>query len=122
VPDEDLPVLYNLSDIFIFPSLYEGFGLPLLEAMACGVPVISSRASCLPEIGGDGAVYFSPGNAQELADKVLEIINNISLRNSMIEKGLKRSERFSWETMAEKTLSIYEDLSRNYFKSPLTAT
>jgi glycosyltransferase involved in cell wall biosynthesis len=122
VPDEDLPGLYNLSDVFIFPSLYEGFGLPLLEAMACGVPVISSRASCLPEIGGDGAVYFSPGNAQELADKVLEIINNISLRNIMIEKGLKRSKLFSWEKMAEKTLSLYEDLSRNYFKSPLTAT
>jgi len=121
VPDEDLPVLYNLSDIFIFPSLYEGFGLPLLEAMACGVPVVSSSASCLPEVGGEAALYFSPRSSRELAAKILDIISNKRLRNHLIKEGLKRSGQFSWKTMAEKTLSLYEDLYANHCRNTVIA-
>jgi glycosyltransferase involved in cell wall biosynthesis len=108
VPEQDLPVVYSLSDLFIFPSLYEGFGLPLIEAMACGVPVLSSNSSCLPEIGGESALYFSPKDVEDLADKITHITQNETLRNEMIGKGLKRAKTFNWHTMAEKTLRVYE--------------
>ena len=108
VSDDDLPYVYNLSDLFVFPSLYEGFGLPLLEAMACGVPVLTANTSCLPEIGGKAAIYFSAKDKNELAEKILNILNNDSIRRKMIERGLQRSKLFTWRSMAEKTLKVYE--------------
>ena len=110
VPDEDLPYVYNLSDMFIFPSLYEGFGLPILEAMACGVPVVASNSSCLPEIGGGGALYFSPEDVDGLVDRAIQIIRNDNLRRDLRERGLQRAKLFSWRAMAEKTLALYEDV------------
>jgi hypothetical protein len=110
VSSEDLPYVYNLSDLFIFPSIYEGFGLPLLEAMACGVPVISSNASCLPEIGGDAAIYFLPREIEELAKKIIMVSTNQNLRNDLIEQGIRRAKLFSWQTMAKKTLNLYEEV------------
>lgn len=112
VRDEDLPYIYNLSDLFIFPSIYEGFGLPLLEAMACGVPVISSDTSCLPEIGGNAALYFSPKEIEELARKIFSVITNKNLRNDLIARGFRRAKLFSWKTMAEKTLHLYQNVNR----------
>lgn len=123
VSDEDLPFVYGLCDLFVFPSLYEGFGLPLLEAMACGVPVISSNTSCLPEIGGDAAVYFSPKNVEELSEKITTIISNQNQRNNLIDKGLRRVKLFSWNKMADNTLKVYEDVYRtlyNGYPLPLT--
>lgn len=112
VPEEDLPCLYNLADLFVFPSLYEGFGLPLLEAMACGTPVLASDASCLPEIGGDGALYFSPRNKNEIAEKIYALLSNSTMRTELIERGCKRSQLFSWRRMTDNTLQVYEDTYR----------
>jgi glycosyltransferase involved in cell wall biosynthesis len=110
VPDEDLPSVYSLSDLFVFPSHYEGFGLPLLEAMACGVPVISSDASCLPEIGGDAVIYFSAEDVEGLTKKMIKVISNKNLRDDLIERGIHRAKLFSWRKMAEATLKVYEDV------------
>jgi glycosyltransferase involved in cell wall biosynthesis len=110
VPEEDLPYLYNLSDLFVFPSLYEGFGLPLLEAMACGVPVIAANTSCLPEIGGDAAIYFSAKNSLELSDVLEKVIKDKDLRHKIITNGFRRIHQFSWRKMAEKTLQVYETM------------
>ncbi len=112
VPEEDLPCLYNLADVFVFPSLYEGFGLPLLEAMACGTPVLASDASCLPEIGGDGALYFSPRNKNEIAEKIYALLSNGTMRTELIERGCNRSQLFSWRRMTDNTLQVYEDTYR----------
>lgn len=118
VQDEDLPYLYNLSELFVFPSRYEGFGLPLLEAMACGVPVISSNASCLPEIAGDCALYFSPDNRQELTKCIHELITNNDLRNQFIERGINRAKLFTWEKMAARTFNVYEDVYKTLYNKP----
>ena len=117
VSDEDLPVVYNLCDIFVFPSLYEGFGLPILEAMACGVPVLSSNASCLPEIGGDAAIYFAAQDVQHLVRKVRAVLNDSELRLTCIDKGFQRVRQFTWAKTAEKTLQSYEstiELARSH--------
>lgn len=110
VDDEDLPVIYNNSFCFVFPSLSEGFGLPALEAQACGVPVISSNTTSLPEVLGDGALYINPLSVSDLKSKMLEIIKNDRLRESLIVKGLENVKRFSWTQTAEKTLEVYREL------------
>jgi len=111
IPDDDLPVIYNLSELFVFPSLYEGFGLPILEAMSCGVPVLASASSCLPEIGGDAAEYFRPKDIEALGKKIFKIIKNSNLKVELREKGFQRAKLFSWSRMAEKTLELYERVS-----------
>jgi glycosyltransferase involved in cell wall biosynthesis len=110
VPDEDLPYIYSLSDLFVFPSLYEGFGLPLLEAMASGVPVLASNSSCLPEIAGDAALYFNPKDSRDLNAKIVSILDNKILSKELISKGFNRVKHFSWKKMTEKTLMLYEDV------------
>lgn len=106
VPDEDLPYLYNAAELFIFPSLYEGFGMPILEAMACGVPVITSNTSSCPEVSGDCAVLVDPQNPEMIAEKIAEVLTNNELKQRMVEKGLERVKKFSWEKCAERTLSV----------------
>lgn len=110
VPDDDLPALYSAADLFVFPSLYEGFGLPLLEAMACGTPVVTSDVSSLPEIVGDAAITVDPHKAEELAEAILRILEDPVLRVRLQNKGLARAKIFSWEDTAKKTLEIYEDV------------
>jgi glycosyltransferase involved in cell wall biosynthesis len=110
VSDEDLPALYSAADLFIFPSLYEGFGLPPLEAMACGTPVVTSDVSSLPEIVGDAAITVDPHNAEELAEDILRILGDPELRVRLQNKGLARAKIFSWEDTAKKTLEIYEEV------------
>ena len=97
VPQEDLPALYKNARMFIYPSLYEGFGLPVLEAMNCGTPVISSNSSSLPEVGGEAVEYFDPRNVEELTKKIKLLLNNESLRQEFIRKGKERAKKFSWE-------------------------
>lgn len=104
--NEDIAVIYNLAEAFIFPSVYEGFGLPVLEAMACGCPVISSNAASLPEVCGDAAYYFKPHDVKDIARAVSEVLSDRNLRQDLIARGLKRADLFSWETSAEKTLEI----------------
>lgn len=108
VPEELLPALYAYSTAFVMPSEYEGFGLPLLEAMACSAPVISANNSSLPEVAGLAAEYFETGNVEDLAEKMIMLANNPDVAQSMREKGYKQLERFSWDAMAEKTLAVYK--------------
>jgi len=110
VPEEELFELYRQARLFVFPSLYEGFGLPPLEAMACGVPVITSNTSSLPEAVGDAAIQADPLNVHELADAIRTVLTDPELWNTLKQKGIKRARQFSWETAARQLLRIYERL------------
>src|SRR5258708_1912827 len=107
--DEELVALYKSAQVYTFPSFSEGFGIPLLEAMACGCPVVSSNKTSLPEIGGDAAVYFDPHDLKDMTEKISKVLNEQKLRKSLIEKGQKRYKQFSWEKMAKQTLAIYQE-------------
>ena len=108
VPDEDLVSIYTLADCFIYPSIYEGFGLPVLEAMACGTPVMISNTSSLPEVGGDAALYFSPYVKEELVMQMQRFIINPELKKELSKKGLERSKEFSWKRVADSIYKQYE--------------
>jgi glycosyltransferase involved in cell wall biosynthesis len=110
VPEEELFELYQRARLFVFPSLYEGFGLPPLEAMACGVPVITSNAASLPEVVGDAAIQVDPLNVHQLADAIQTVLTNTQLWNTLKQKGIKRSRQFSWGTAARQLLQVYENL------------
>jgi glycosyltransferase involved in cell wall biosynthesis len=107
VPREDLPLLYNMAEVFVFPSLYEGFGIPPLEAMACGTPVVTSNISSLPEVVGDAAIKVDPQNIRDIAEGVYKVVVNKDLTQRLIAKGLKRARLFSWEKTAKRTLEVY---------------
>lgn len=111
VSDEDLVLLYNAAQVFLFPSLYEGFGLSPLEAMACGTPVISSNTSSLPEVLGDVAILLDPNDTIKWAEKIREVFTNEDLRKKLKHKGLERVKKFSWERTAQDTLRVYESLA-----------
>ncbi len=98
--------VYRNAEIFVFPSIYEGFGFPLLEAMACGVPAIAARSSSLPEVGGDAALYFDPTDARELEWAIERLLNDGRLRDQLIARGKQRASEFRWEVTAEKTLEV----------------
>lgn len=108
VPEEELPGLYNLADVFVYPSLYEGFGLPVLEAMACGVPVITSNVSSMPEIAGGAALLVEPSDARGLACAIGRVLADQELRQRMSREGIERSSPFTWERTARETLAAYE--------------
>jgi glycosyltransferase involved in cell wall biosynthesis len=108
VDERDLPALYSAASVFVFPSLYEGFGLPVLEAMACGTPVISSNSSSLPEVGGNAALYFDPHNANQLKDTLEGLLNDESMCAQLSRKGIEHSRQFTWEKTARETLGVYE--------------
>jgi len=109
VPEADLPALYSGATLFVFPSLYEGFGLPVLEAMACGRPVVCSNTSSLPEIVDEAALTFDPLDVTEMAAKIEKALGNESLREEMKEKSLQQAAKFSWERTARETLEIYRE-------------
>lgn len=113
VSNSELGVLYKGASLFVYPSLYEGFGLPLLEAMSCSTPVIASNTPSLIEIGADGAHYFDPLDPEALTETMLKLIEDHDLSSNMREKGLERNKLFSWENSATKTLSIYSSLFNN---------
>ncbi len=110
VPDEDLPLFYKNALCFVLPSLYEGFGLPVLEAMQYGCPVITSNISSLPEVGGDAALYIDPLNVNDIKKNLELIIQNSELRQKLIKKGYEQVKKFSWEKTARETLSALEGL------------
>jgi len=110
VEDEALPVLYNLADLFVFPSLYEGFGLPPLEAMACGTPVIASDVSSLPEVVGEAALLVDPLDVEAIAEAMRAGLFDQGLRDKMIGKGLERARQFTWARAAQSLLHIYEEV------------
>ncbi len=108
VTTEELIALFQEAEAFVTPSLLEGFGLPGLEAMATGTPVISSNASCLPEIYGDAALYFDPLNINQMTKKIEEVITSKKTQEELRKKGLKQVKKYSWEKMAKETLRVYE--------------
>jgi glycosyltransferase involved in cell wall biosynthesis len=110
VPDEDLAEFYNRAAVFAYPSLYEGFGLPILEAMACGAPVVSSNTSSLPEVGGDAALFADPHDAEGFTAQVLRVLRDPALRARMVEAGLRRTRQFSWRRTAEETIAVYQSV------------
>lgn len=110
VAEEDKPYLYNLASLFVYPSFYEGFGFPPLEAMACGVPVVTSVSSSLPEICNDSALLIDPYNVQELAEAMYQGLTDQKLRQELIKKGLERARKFSWEKCAKETLQIFNEV------------
>lgn len=110
VSDEDLPSLYNAADLFVYPSLYEGFGLPPLEAMACGTPVITSNTSSFPEVIGTAGITVNPYDVSELVESIREVLSNDALHANLKEKGLIRAKCFSWEKCARETWNVYKEL------------
>jgi glycosyltransferase involved in cell wall biosynthesis len=107
VPYEDLPSVYGAADILVMPSFVEGFGLPVLEAMACGTPVVCSRAASLPEVAGDAAEYFDPTSVDDLAATLERVLESRELQERLRCKGLERVKLFSWRECARKTLDVY---------------
>lgn len=112
VSESELRWLYENCEAYVFPSLSEGFGLPGLEAMIHGAPVVSSEATCLPEIYEDAAHYFDPTDTQAMADAINEVITDKDLRSRLIEAGKTQAAKYSWQTTAEQTLAIYNNSLR----------
>ena len=108
--DPSYQTLLANATCFVFPSLAEGFGIPPLEAMASGTPVLTSNTSCLPEVCGDAAYYFNPKDTNDIAAKMKEMLKSKKLRDTLIGKGFARVKRFSWKKMAEETLEVYESV------------
>jgi len=109
VAEEDLPTLYSLADLFVFPSLAEGFGLPPLEAMACGTPVVVSNIPPLVEVVGRAGLTVDPYSVEQLAAAMLRVLTDPALREELRNRGLRRAAQFTWETAARKTLAVYND-------------
>lgn len=116
VSEKDLVPLYNGALAYVFPSLYEGFGLSPLEAMQCGVPVAAAASSCIPEVCGEGnAVFFDPASPGDMAEKIFSVISEKSLRDQLVARGLKHVKKFSWTHMARETLRVYNEALSNNF-------
>jgi glycosyltransferase involved in cell wall biosynthesis len=111
LPEETLAVMYRLAGVFVFPSLYEGFGLPPLEAMASGTPVVTSNVSSLPEVAGDAAVLVDPYDPQAIADGIYRVLTDEKLRRTLIHKGIARAGQFSWEQSVRRVRQIYGEVS-----------
>jgi glycosyltransferase involved in cell wall biosynthesis len=107
---QDIKTLYSHAAAFVFPSIYEGFGMPLLEAMACGAPVIASATTSLPEVAGDAAVLVNPQSPDQIADALVRVLNDAALRESLRAKGLVRAKQFTWERAAQETLAVYREV------------
>jgi len=111
VANDVLLELYQHSSLYIFPSLYEGFGIPLIEAMACGIPVVCSNTSSLPEIGGDAVAMFDPYSIDSIRDTIARVISDNKMQQAMIENGLQRIKEFSWHKHADKIISCFEEIN-----------
>lgn len=107
VSNEELARMYRSADLFVFPSVYEGFGLPVLEAMACGTPVVCSNATSLPEVGGDAVEYFDPYSVEDMAATIERVLDSPARQAEIREKGLKQAAKFTWEECARKHLEVY---------------
>lgn len=107
LPFDDLPVLYNLAEVFLYPSFREGFGMPVAEAMACGTPVITANNSSLVEVANGAAVLVDAANTDQIAQEITNLVNDKKMRDELIEKGLENAKRFTWEKAAQQTLEIY---------------
>ena len=107
---EELGLLYASAEALIYPSLYEGFGLPILDGFACGVPVLTSNVSSMPEVGGDAVLYADPYRVEDIKEKIKIITGDESLRKELVKKGLERVKKFSWEKAAKETAEVYKQI------------
>jgi len=112
IPDKHLKSIYSEAEVLLFVSFYEGFGIPILEALECGLPVITSNISSMPEVAGDAALLVDPHNIQEIAEKMNNITNSEILRKQLIESGFERVKQFSWERTARETLKVYNEICK----------
>src|SRR6185437_16647875 len=110
VPEADLPALYSGAEAFVFPSLYEGFGMPPIEAMACGTPVIASNVSSLPEVVGDAALLVDPLDVDAIAEAIHRVLTDHDLADDLRNRGLARAKQFTWERAARETLTAYDQV------------
>ncbi|KZL90199.1 glycosyltransferase family 4 protein [Clostridium magnum] len=110
VRQEHMAALYSGAEVFVYPSFYEGFGLPPLEAMSCGVPVVVSNTSSLPEVVADAGVYCDPNNVKNIAESVISVLGSTSLKKELAKKGIIQSNKFSWDKTAENIISIYKEI------------
>lgn len=111
VPDEDMAALYSAADLFAFPTLYEGFGIPVIEAQKCGTPVLTSNVSALPEVGGEGAYYVDPYQEDEITKGLALLLQNRDYCDGLVQKGFENAKRFSWEASAQKLNEIVEEVA-----------
>jgi len=119
LPDQHLPLAYGRADVFVYPSLFEGFGLPCLEAMACGCPVVTSNTTSLPEVVGDTGILIDPLNPREIAAAIVAVLTDPTRRSLMASRGLERAKLFTWKHTAEKMLEIIDDLAKPLIPPPL---
>ena len=112
VDEDDKVALYQQARAFLYPSIYEGFGLPALEALACGVPVVGSNASSIPEIVGDAGMLVDPHNARAMAGALIAVCTEDSLHDELSERALVQAAKFSWDKCAQETVAAYEDVVR----------
>src|SRR5262249_53381062 len=117
VPFEDLPALYSLAEVFVYPSMYEGFGLPVIEAMACGTPVITGRAAALAEVGGDAVEQAERMDAAALGQAMARLARDPARRAVLSQRALARAERFSWQRAARETLEVYREVAKPAVRS-----
>ncbi len=103
-------LLYSSADILVYASLYEGFGLPIVDAFYSGLPVITSNISSMSEVGADAALYVDPQKVEDIKQKIKELTNDSSLRENLIKKGLERAKKFTWEKAADQTAQLYKSL------------
>lgn len=108
---EQLPLLYSSANVLLYPSLYEGFGLPVLEAMACGIPVITSAVSSMPEVGGEAVEYVNPQSVADIENRLRTVMEDNKRREDMIKKGLARAKKFTWERCAKETAEVYQSIN-----------
>lgn len=113
VSDEELSKIYNQASCFVYPSFYEGFGLPVLEAMACGVPVVCSESSSLPEVGADAVLYCNPKDKKSIRDKIELILQSQELQEQMMQKGVTQASKFSWEKSTKEHLELFEEVMQD---------
>lgn len=110
ISDEELAKVYALASLFVFPSFYEGFGLPPLEAMACGTPVVCSNSSSLPEVGGDAVVYCQADDIEDISQKIERVLSDTNLQKEMSQRGLEQAKKFSWEKSAQEHLDVFKEV------------
>lgn len=115
VVNTDLPAIYNMCELFVYPSLRESFGIPMLEAMRCGVPVITSNTSSMPEVSGNAAYIVDPYNPADITQGIIKLMADEALRKELIAKGLKQAEKFSWKHMAEDVLKLYQEVYKKHY-------
>ena len=111
MPDDELSLVYSGAEALVLPSLYEGFGLPVLEAMQCCTPVILSRCSSLPEVAGDAGVYFDPYDIEAIQGQIYKVLKDQTLRDSLVKQGFEQVKKFTWDRAAAETLQVFREIS-----------